>query len=182
MNGAAHIVTSAAAGGAVGALTGSPETGAALFIAGWAIDLDHVPDFARKWGLREALVRMARMGLQQKNDPDIAVLFLHAYEVSALLWLLAALFPASPWLLGAAMGHLLHLLLDQLTNVPGWRPTYFLFYRALHRFSQRPLFGPGDERERPHIPENPPLPSPVVGQAHADLPLDRPPRRSPTEG
>ncbi|MBI2881508.1 MAG: hypothetical protein HYY21_07950 [Candidatus Tectomicrobia bacterium] len=140
MNAVGHIVSSAVAGLGVGTLTGSPETGTAFFLAGWAIDLDHALDFTRQWGPREALTRMARMGLGEHNRTETVYLFFHGYEISALLWLLAALFPASPWLLGTAMGHLFHLLLDQVTNLKGWRPTYFLFYRALNRFSHDVCF------------------------------------------
>ncbi|MFQ5691897.1 MAG: hypothetical protein ACE5IM_02475 [Nitrospinota bacterium] len=140
MNAASHVVSSAVVGAAVGAATGSPETGAAFFFAGWAIDLDHILDFARKWGLREALARMSRLGLGRKNCIDTAYLILHGYEVSALLWALVVLVPDSPWLLGAAMGHLFHLLLDQAVNLRGWHPTYFLTYRALRRFSHAASF------------------------------------------
>ena len=62
MNAVRHLVSSAGAGAAVGAATGSLEIGTAFFIAGWAIDLDHALDFGLKWGPRGAFVRMARMG------------------------------------------------------------------------------------------------------------------------
>ncbi|MFQ5692114.1 MAG: hypothetical protein ACE5IM_03605 [Nitrospinota bacterium] len=147
MNAVGHLVSSAAVGAAVGTATGSPETGAALFVAGWAMDADHVIDFTRKWGLREALARMSRLGIGEVNRPDTVYLPLHAYEVPALLFALAAWrFPASPWLLGTAMGHLFHVLIDQATNVKRWSPTYFLTYRALHGFSSRALCPPGEGR------------------------------------
>ena len=169
MNVPAHIVASAAAGVAVYSLTGSPETGTALFLAGWAVDLDHALDFTRQWGFREALVRMARMGMRRKDVVDRAYLIFHAYEISALLWLLAAFFPDSPWLLGLAAGHLFHLLLDQLTNVRGLRPAYFLSYRAIHRFSRARTFGPED-REAPLGLEGPPFQGPVAQEVFADIP------------
>ncbi|MFQ5913787.1 MAG: hypothetical protein ACE5JS_11445 [Nitrospinota bacterium] len=155
MNAPGHIVSSATVGVAVGATTGSLETGVAFFLAGWSIDLDHFLDFAITWGLREAFVRMSRMGIGVRNRPTTAFMFLHGYEVSALLWALALWFAPSPWLLGAAMGHLFHLLLDQTANLKAWSPTYFLTYRGLHRFSHDAAFPD-------HITRNPAPPAPVL--------------------
>ena len=149
MNAVRHLVSSAAGGAAVGAATGSPEIGTAFFIAGWAIDLDHALDFSLKWGPREAFLRMARMGIGPINRPDTAILFLHAYEVSVLLFALAAAFPESSWILGAALGQLFHLLLDQTTNLRKWGPTYFLGYRWSRRFRLSLCF-PGQTPDREH--------------------------------
>ena len=152
MNAVRHLVSSAGAGAAVGAATGSPDIGTAFFIAGWAIDLDHTLDFGLKWGPRGAFVRMARMGIGPINRPHTAILFLHAYEVSVLLFALAAAFPESPWILGTALGQLFHILLDQITNLRKWGPTYFLAYRWSRRFRLELCF-PGQTPERKHGPQ-----------------------------
>ncbi len=140
MNAKTHIVLSAAAGAALGSATGSPKVGVACFLAGWLVDVDHILDFTLKWGPWEAIVRLLRMGVGKKNDPDSCYLIFHGYEVSVLLLAVAAQFPHTPWLMGAALGHLFHLFLDQATNIRGFRPHYFLCYRAYHNFSAANLF------------------------------------------
>ncbi len=179
MNAVGHIVSSAAAGVAVGAAAGSPEMGTALFLAGWAIDLDHLFDFTRMWGLRESLRRMARLGVGRRNRPDTVFFLFHAYEVSALLWALAALFPASAWLWGMAMGHLFHLLLDQVTNLKGWPLTYFLTYRALHGFAYDAIFPDRIVRD-PAPPAASPLRRPVPQEVAANHISERTPPPSPS--
>ena len=174
MNTVRHVVSSAAAGVAVGAAAGSPEMGTALFLAGWAIDLDYAFDYVRRWGLREGLRRMARLGVGGRNRPDTAYLLFHGYEVSALLWALAALFPASAWLWGVAMGHLFHLLLDQVTNLKGWPPTYFLTYRAFHGFAHDAIFPDRILRNRPPLSAYP-LRRPVPREVAADYVSERTP-------
>ncbi len=179
MNGVLPIVSSAAAGAAVGVATGSPEMGTACFVAGWAIDLDHALDFGLKWGLRGALARMARLGIGPINLPNTAILFLHAYEVSGLLFALALAFPASPWIMGVALGHLFHLLLDQATNVRRWNPTYFLTYRALCRFDHELCF-PGGIREDRATPEETLRREPIPQTVTADIPSETRPPSSPS--
>ncbi len=140
MNAARHMTVSAAAGIGVGVVSGSVEIGGAFFLAGWAIDLDHFVDFALHWGPREAFRRMARLGVGPVNTPGTAFLFLHGFEISAVLLILAASFQNAPWILGVAMGHFSHLLLDQMTNARGFNRTYFLTYRAVVRFDHRICF------------------------------------------
>jgi len=140
LNALFHILSSAAVGTALGATTGSTETGIAFFISGWAIDLDHAIDFTLTWGLHEGFIRMSRMGFGEVNRPNTVYIFLHGYEITAILLLLAFLFPATPWLWGVTTGHFFHLILDQLTNTGGWKPVYFLSYRAMHGFSHDAVF------------------------------------------
>lgn len=140
MNAVRHIISSAAVGVALGATTGSTETGIAFFLSGWAIDLDHALDFTLTWGAHEGFIRMSRMGIGEVNRPNTVYMFLHGYEITALLLLLALWFSATPWLWGVALGHLIHLILDQWTNTGGWNPVYFLSYRAIRGFSHDAVF------------------------------------------
>jgi hypothetical protein len=122
--------------------------GTAFFLAGWVIDLDHALDFTLTWGPHEGFIRMSRMGIGEMNRPNTVYMFLHGYEITLLVALLALFFPGSPWLWGVALGHFFHLILDQVTNAGGWAPVYFLSYRALHRFSHDAVFPQRDRLTR----------------------------------
>jgi hypothetical protein len=109
-----HLVTTAAACGAVYAGTGSVELVAGLAAGGFLIDLDHVLDyvlFERQRDLRPAAFLRYYLGGQVKR----AVLVLHSYELLVLLALLAWVTQVDV-LWGWVFGMLLHLPLDIIFN------------------------------------------------------------------
>jgi len=138
MNGAGHLGISAAGGALVGLASGSPEMGAGFLLSGWLVDLDHIPDFVGTWGWREGLRRLASLRRQEPH-PRSVYLPLHAYEWVPLCGFVAWLYPSNPWLLGAVLGYLLHLFIDQVANAPR-RLSYFLLYRFRKGFSHAAVF------------------------------------------
>lgn len=148
MNGGAHLGVSAAGGAVLGLAAGSAEIGASFFLTGWLIDLDHIPDFVKTWGWREGLRRLISL---KERHPRSVYLPLPAYEWVPPLCLTAWWYPSNPWLLGAVLGYLLHLLIDQVNNAPR-QPSYFLLYRLLKEFSHGAVF------PKFHRPERGPRP------------------------
>src|SRR5262249_31008032 len=115
-----HLVTTAIAGAAVYAATGSVALTAGLAAGGFLIDLDHVFDyvlFERQRDLRpSAFLRYYLEGRVRR-----VVLPLHSYELFAVLLLLAWT-TNREWLWGYVLGMALHLPLDIVFNgrlVPG---------------------------------------------------------------
>jgi len=123
-----HLITTAVAGAAVYAGTGSAALTAGLFAGGFLIDLDHVFDyvvFERQRDLRpSAFLRYYLEGRVRR-----VVLPLHSYEVLVLLALLAWLSDRD-WLWGYVLGAALHLPLDIIFNgrlVPGGLVHFYSF-------------------------------------------------------
>ncbi len=113
-----HLALSTAAGGVVWASTGEPWTLPVTVAVGVGLDIDHAPDMWWAFAL---------------GRPPVATLALHAWEWLAGLTALG-IESGFPWWLSAILVGLgLHLVTDHLFNKGGpW--TYFLAYRALHRF------------------------------------------------
>jgi len=128
-----HLVTTAVACAAVQAATGSAALTAGVAAGGFLIDLDHVLDyvaFERQRDLRPA----AFLRYYLAGRTRTVVLFLHSYEVLALLAFSAWAWNLT-WLWGYVLGAAaLHLPLDIVFNgkVAGRNmvPFYSLAYRA----------------------------------------------------
>ena len=123
-----HLITTAVAGAAVYAGTGSAALTAGLFAGGFLIDLDHVFDyvvFERQRDLRpSAFLRYYLEGRVRR-----VVLPLHSYELLVLLALLAWLSDRD-CLWGYVLGTALHLPLDIIFNgrlVPGGLVHFYSF-------------------------------------------------------
>jgi hypothetical protein len=131
-----HLVTTALAGAAIYAGTGSLALTAGLAAGGFLIDLDHVFDyvlFERQRDLRpSAFLKYYLEGRVRR-----VVLPLHSYELLALLVLLAWASNLE-WLWGYVLGMALHLPLDIVFNgrlVPGGLVHFYSFaWRAREGF------------------------------------------------
>ena len=132
-----HIVASAMAGAAAYKIAGSAETAAALFLGGVLIDLDHVLDYLIL-AKEKHTVRNFFSWFNDIRWKRIVVIF-HAYELYAILLLLAFCFP-DDILTGLATGIGLHLIMDQFGNtqpINGIRLSrrfYFLLFRYASDF------------------------------------------------
>jgi hypothetical protein len=138
-----HLVTTAIAGAAVYAATGSIPLVAGLAAGGFLIDVDHALDyvvFERQRDLRpSAFLRYYLSGRTQR-----VVLLLHSYELVALL-ALAAWATASVPLWGYLLGVALHLPLDIAFNgrfhARSLVPFYSFVYRCRLGFRSADLIG-----------------------------------------
>ena len=138
-----HLVTTAIAGGAVLASTGSIPLTAGLVVGGFLIDVDHVVDYLLVERRRE-LTPDAFLRYYTEGHARRMVLALHSYEVflalAALAWWLG-----SVWVAGYLAGGAMHLALDIGFNGRLTPRNIFAFYsfgfRWAHGFDALTLFG-----------------------------------------
>lgn len=137
-----HAVVSAGAAAVTAIALRSWSAGAACFLAGVLVDLDHYVDFWMNHGLVLSPRRFFEFCYY--GDSPTFVDLLHGYEyIPPLLWLCTV--PGMRDVgIGLTVGYSLHLLCDQLFNRHLHRWTYFLAYRAFHRFDSKRivLFNP----------------------------------------
>ena len=122
-----HVVASGVASAIFLSFTKSIPGTAACFFAGILIDLDHAFDFVVIKKKMYRSFKELKTFCASRDDKKI-YLWLHSYEVLAVLWALAFIFGASPVYAGILWGMTIHLFLDQLTN-PIHPLSYFLVYR-----------------------------------------------------
>jgi len=110
----------------------------ACFLSGIFIDLDHNLDYmlARK----ELPISYRKLIDFLKNDHDTKLhLFLHSYEMHAVLWICIFTFDLNVIWLGIAVGITTHMICDEFYNP--FRPlAYFFTYRFTHGFCRKMLF------------------------------------------
>lgn len=141
----AHLAGSAAAGGALYALTSSPPAALSCLLSGVLLDVDHFVDFFALSG--KSFTPKAFCEFCYTCAGSRFLLPLHSYELFGLLALWASLSP-DPLLTGAVAGMGLHLVMDQYGNLaalPGFRISqgfYFLSWRARAGFRKENLFVP----------------------------------------
>ncbi len=81
-----------------------------------------------------------------KKDKRRAFLLFHGWEYSIAGLILAAAVWAHPVFLAATLGHLGHLIGDQIGNRPEHPLAYSLVYRTSRRFQRNKLFGESRQR------------------------------------
>ena len=130
-------ISHAALAGGIGSLVwaGTGESAAVpiAVAAGVLVDSDHAPNFILP---KKTLERIHTIG------------FLHAWEYFAVILVVLPLFEYHPLILGALLGYLSHLVLDQISHRHG--PFYYsILYRLYHGNDT----DSGKEREtrRPHV-------------------------------
>jgi hypothetical protein len=137
-----HVLSSAGVATVVYGLSGSGLATGLSFLAGVAIDADHLVDYFRARGL--CFDWQDFMGPDYFTDAGKIIVPLHSIELLALLWLLL------PWLgwsaiLGVTASFCLHLLLD-LSAYPLHPLTYSFIFRWLHCFDRAVLVLEKEER------------------------------------
>jgi len=88
-------------------------------------DMDHLYDFYR-WYVR--------------GDRERVYLWFHAWEYSLVGLVLVLTVWDHPIFIGAVVGHIGHMMGDQIGNRPKYPLTYSIIYRALKRFRHESLF------------------------------------------
>jgi len=138
-----HLVTTAIAGGAALAATGSIPLTAGIVGGGFLIDVDHVVDYVTVESRRE-LTPAAFLRYYTSGRARRFVLALHSYELLLALGVLAWAID-SMWLAGYLAGAVMHLALDIAFNGRLTPKNIFAFYsfgyRLAHRFDAEALFG-----------------------------------------
>ena len=121
-----HTAASVGIGAAVWAATGEPLALPAAFVAGALNDADHLLDYYL-WFVRK--------------DRRRVFLVFHAWEYAVVGLTLSLTIWQHPALLAAALGHLGHMLGDQLANRPKSKLAYSIIYRMRRGFDRRRLVG-----------------------------------------
>jgi hypothetical protein len=144
-----HFAVSIGSGVILAALLRSWTAGLACFTAGVFIDLDHFIDFwlNRGFSLDPAkLLDFCYYGTSKKFF-DV----LHGWEYVPLLLWVSTGSRASHIGWGVTVGYTLHLIGDQFFNTHLHPCTYFISYRAFHRFESSRIV-----LKNPFLPEGPP--------------------------
>jgi hypothetical protein len=138
-----HLVTTAIAGGAALAATGSIPLTLGIVGGGFLIDVDHVVDYVTVERRRD-LTPAAFLRYYMAGRARRLVLALHSYELLLALAVLAW-GTDSVSLTGYLMGAAMHLALDIVFNGRLTPKNIFAFYsfgfRLVHRFDAEVLMG-----------------------------------------
>lgn len=136
-----HVVLSAVVSVVVWAATKSPELTVSCFLSGIFIDLDHLYDFyVAKKRLTFSHKELVQYCVKEKAGQ--LILFLHSYELFAILWILAAVFKMGDLYLGTLIGMTIHMIADQIFN-PLKKPWgYFFIYRYKLGFEKKAILTP----------------------------------------
>lgn len=117
----------------------------ACFLTGVFVDLDHVIDYGLNYGARIRPRHLFRAFEVEMFDNIF--IFLHAWEWILVALVILWLVDWQPVMVGVALGFAVHLVFDQLTNRHNpW--SYFLTFRAAHRFSGPHFYGAREYRKR----------------------------------
>lgn len=139
-----HLLTSVILAGAAWPLTCDWSLTAGIVAGGIAIDLDHLPEVWRVGWYRTW--SEFRFLLDHQLHARLFLL-LHSWEIYLLVLLTTARLAVPGWLIGLALGGLLHLVCDQATNPVNAR-AYFLAYRLAVAFDGARLFTGREYRRR----------------------------------
>ncbi len=153
-----HFWSSLVTGGALYWATGSPSALAGAMAGGFLIDADHI--FDQMWSISHGAPYLeAAKGESLNSGPESArglmaryvrrrklvrlPLIFHSYELLILTSILAV-FIHSPFLVGVAVGYILHLSLDLIRHHHEFRsPLFYLVsYRLAHGFRRDKLIKP----------------------------------------
>lgn len=128
----AHLTTSFAVSATIYLSTRSIVFSVVSFFTGFLIDVDHLIDFIREYGLKSTPQKFFIV-FHESRFAKLLLLF-HAWEWLLVLCALALVFNGNMIILGLFTGMLHHLILDQCAN--GVTPLgYSLLYRTVNRFS-----------------------------------------------
>ncbi len=134
-----HAIASAGFGLAVYASLNSLGAALACLITGVFVDLDHLIDYYNHFGIELNLKKFYRNCYGPRQKLDKIYLVLHGYEYLIPLTLLIFLVDSKKIVIGAAVGFLQHMVLDQFGNKV--KPfAYFITYRWAKGFSKSSLF------------------------------------------
>ena len=132
---AAHVVVSLAISSGVFYVFNSWAAAVASFIAGVFVDLDHVLDYFLSHGINLNVKKF--FAACEENDFKKLFLFLHSFELLAVLWVLIYVMKLDIVWIAIAVGFTHHLLLDQFFNSKNNRLRYFFLYRTKYGFDRK---------------------------------------------
>jgi hypothetical protein len=132
----AHVAASAIVSASLYCFSKSPLIAGVSFLCGFLIDIDHIFDYIREYGLRANVKEFFRI-FHETRFRKLFLIF-HAWEWVPCLFVLAGNLEWNGLILGIGIGMFQHLLLDQIDN--GFTAGgYFIVYRTIKRFSMEDI-------------------------------------------
>ncbi|MFC1666402.1 hypothetical protein ACFL0P_00830 [Candidatus Omnitrophota bacterium] len=107
-----------------------------FLITGIFVDLDHYIDYIRERGLSFNLIKICSTFRREYMSFKRLTVFLHSYELLALLWTAIFIFNLNIVWKSAAISFTLHLFIDQISN-PVAPLAYFLWFRIMNNFETK---------------------------------------------
>jgi hypothetical protein len=132
-----HIIISVSIGIALYAIFRSAALSISAMVTGIFIDLDHVFDYFREYGLRLDLKHFFYVFYETLFKR--IVLPLHSWELVIILGIMAAMLDWNPIVTGTVIGAGGHLIADQIYN-KGNLFAYLFLYRVIHNFKTSKIF------------------------------------------
>ncbi len=145
-----HVVVSTSLSLVLYGLWRSVVMAVACWVVGVFMDLDHMLEYFVQRGPLRRLRDLFHASYNRGYTK--AYLVLHGWEFLVLWAVLLVLTRGAPWVVGAAVGFVHHLALDQVWNRPApW--AYSFLWRARHRSSYDATFPPRDRRRECASPD-----------------------------
>lgn len=109
-----------------------------FFISSFFIDLDHIFDYVRQYGLRNLKLQNFFEACDQHRLVKTTLVF-HSFELLLILWFIITVYKLNILWIALALGISLHLIIDQFTN-GAFVFSYFFTYRWIKNFKTEKLF------------------------------------------
>lgn len=146
----AHIIVSLSLGGMIWFFSKSLYGAIICFVSGTAIDIDHILDYAVRYGwnfnlpkqLLRACIREEKSCIKRENFKGKAELrkvyfIFHSIEIALILWILSWQ-TNNIYILSGALGYSVHLILDYIGNQGDFK-FYFIAWRIAKGFKSELL-------------------------------------------
>ena len=139
-----HVAVSAFLGATFLFFTKSIYAGVLCFASGILVDFDHIIEYIIHYGWKtlslKNVYRASENTCKKNNKNAFKKLYLifHAYEITAVFWVVA-ICTRNMYLVAIALGYSIHLVLDCVGN-PMYPSCYFMLWRAIRKFDIEKAF------------------------------------------
>lgn len=132
-----HVASSALIAGVLYLFFKSWSMALSCFISGILIDIDHIYDYVREYGM-PFTVKKFFTAVYGDNIPRLTLIF-HSWELVLLAGIIAWAYSGNPWLAGIFAGLGQHIVLDKLNNGERLR-SYSFIWRWKKQFEFEAVF------------------------------------------
>ena len=132
-----HVASSALIAGVLYLFFKSWSMALSCFISGILIDIDHIYDYLREYGM-PFMVKKFFTEVYSDNIPRLTLIF-HSWELVLLIGIIAWVYSGNPWFIGIFVGLGQHIVLDKLNNGERLR-SYSFIWRWKKQFELEAVF------------------------------------------
>ena len=133
-----HLVSSLIGAGLIHGVFGNFIAAILYFISSFFIDLDHVFDYVRQFGLKSLNIRNLLDSCYEGKFTKVSLIF-HSFELLIILWIFITVFKLNILWISMVLGMSIHLIIDQFTN-KNFALSYFFIYRLKKNFATEKIF------------------------------------------